>query len=384
MGERRRNRARERLDLLAEGSLDAEEARREAIEVLRGAVGFERWCWPLTDPLSGLSLGGIGEVDFWAKLPRLLALETHGDLTGKPQLVVGRQAAVALSAATGGDLARSRRWRECLDPYGIGDELMAACRDRNGCWASVELMRDAGDAPFDERDALLLHELAPTLGRLVRRSLRQGWGAGGPGTPRPPVTLILDAGLRTVGWTAPLGERLAGLPLIDAEGGGEPLPTAVYEIAARSLAPPGTAVELPNRVRVPTGEGDWAVIEGAPLRGEEAGRVAITVRDAGAGEILDLLCRAHDLSARERQLTELLCAGLATKQLAEALWISSYTVQDHLKSIFAKTGVRSRRELVARLTGRPTPEPSAPSAARPTGVAGPTESELGIGSNGGE
>lgn len=133
MSERQRNWARERLDLLAEGSLDAEEARREAIEVLRGAVGFERWCWPLTDPLSGLSVGGIGEVDFWPQLPRLLALETYGDLTGKPQLVIGRQAAVALSAATGGDLARSRRWRECLDPYGIGDELMAACRDRNGC-----------------------------------------------------------------------------------------------------------------------------------------------------------------------------------------------------------------------------------------------------------
>jgi DNA-binding CsgD family transcriptional regulator len=44
-------------------------------------------------------------------------------------------------------------------------------------------------------------------------------------------------------------------------------------------------------------------------------------------------------------------AGLATDQLARALYISPYTVKDHLKAIFAKTGVRTRGELVWRLTG---------------------------------
>jgi DNA-binding CsgD family transcriptional regulator len=36
---------------------------------------------------------------------------------------------------------------------------------------------------------------------------------------------------------------------------------------------------------------------------------------------------------------------------AGRLHISQHTVQDHLEAIYAKTGVRSRRLLAARLTG---------------------------------
>jgi DNA-binding CsgD family transcriptional regulator len=41
--------------------------------------------------------------------------------------------------------------------------------------------------------------------------------------------------------------------------------------------------------------------------------------------------------------------GYSTNELAERLHLSSYTVQDHLKSIFRKSGTGSRGDLVARL-----------------------------------
>jgi DNA-binding CsgD family transcriptional regulator len=129
------------------------------------------------------------------------------------------------------------------------------------------------------------------------------------------------------------------------------LPPAVYEIASRALAAPDAATSLPNRVRIRTPRGRWSVIEGAPLEGADPGHVAITVRAASSDEVFDVLCKAHDLTRRERQLAALMRGGLSTDQLAAALYISPYTVKDHLKAIFDKTGVRSRRELLWHLAG---------------------------------
>jgi DNA-binding CsgD family transcriptional regulator len=350
--QRVRNRCRDRLEALCDADLDADEARRAAIGELRRAVGFDRWCWPLTDPDSALSTSGIAEVDFWPTLARMVALEQHGDVTAKPRLVAGPRASVALSSATGGDLARSRRWRECLSPYGIGDQLMTACRDRHGCWGSVELMRDTGDRAFGEDDARLLDELAPVLGGLLRRSLaRARPDDAGDARDRPPGTLIVDAELQPAGWTPPLWDWLGELPSAGLFNEARMLPAAVYEIVARALAPADAAPGVANRVRIRARTGRWTVMEGARLEGGDTGRVAVTVRAATAEEVFDLLCKAHGLTRREREVSGLLLAGLATKQLAPALAISPHTVQDHLKAIFAKTGAGSRRELISHLAG---------------------------------
>jgi DNA-binding CsgD family transcriptional regulator len=211
-------------------------------------------------------------------------------------------------------------------------------------------MRDSDDAVFDDDDARLLADLAPTLGTLLRRSLVDSWSEDGDDADAPPPgTLILDSELRATSWTPAFREWLSELPPI----GPDPamLPPAVYEIASRALAAPDAATSLPNRVRIRTPRGRWSVIEGAPLEGADPGHVAITVRAASSDEVFDVLCKAHDLTRRERQLAALMRGGLSTDQLAAALYISPYTVKDHLKAIFDKTGVRSRRELLWHLAG---------------------------------
>jgi DNA-binding NarL/FixJ family response regulator len=73
--------------------------------------------------------------------------------------------------------------------------------------------------------------------------------------------------------------------------------------------------------------------------------VAVVIDAARAGDVLPLAARAYGLTSRELAVVRCVLNGLDTRSAAASLHISEYTVQDHLKSVFSKTGVRSRREL---------------------------------------
>lgn len=76
---------------------------------------------------------------------------------------------------------------------------------------------------------------------------------------------------------------------------------------------------------------------------------AVVVEPAKDGEIAPLILLAYGLTPREAQVARSALQGKANKAVASALHISENTVEDHLKSIFAKVGVGSRGELTARI-----------------------------------
>jgi DNA-binding CsgD family transcriptional regulator len=59
---------------------------------------------------------------------------------------------------------------------------------------------------------------------------------------------------------------------------------------------------------------------------------------------------AGGLSEAERRVAELAAQGLANKEIAARLYVTVRTVEAHLSKVYAKLGIRSRSQLVARLS----------------------------------
>ena len=55
------------------------------------------------------------------------------------------------------------------------------------------------------------------------------------------------------------------------------------------------------------------------------------------------------LTPRELRLAEMAAAGRTNREIAEALFITTKTVETHLRHAYAKLGISSRRELLGTL-----------------------------------
>lgn len=108
-------------------------------------------------------------------------------------------------------------------------------------------------------------------------------------------------------------------------------------VARRSAGHSATAASMPTR------RGAWPTFFATVLGGTSA----VIVEPVHPRRLAEVIVRAHGLTPREREVVELVLRGRSTKVIATALHISEWTVQDHLKSIFAKFGVVNRPELVA-------------------------------------
>jgi DNA-binding CsgD family transcriptional regulator len=224
-----------------------------------------------------------------------------------------------------------------LRPVGIGDIAVAACRDELGCWGWIEAYRDTTDRAFDEEELELLADVARQMAPALRRSRTQ---ASNPAKEAAPTgVLVLDGHLRVTTSTEAARSWIAALPAAPLFSAWAILPPVVYPVVTMARTT-GHAHALEQ-----TADGRWLMIEASAVA--DVGDVAVTFRGATPAETFVVLCRAYALTRRERDIVRTVIVGLDTRAIAERLFISRHTVQDHLKSIFDKTGVRSRRELLA-------------------------------------
>ena len=199
-------------------------------------------------------------------------------------------------------------------------------------------VRETGRPEFSPQDIDLVRRVAPGLAAGARHALLLGQ-AREPDLPQAPGLVILDERLcvesatpTSSGWLADLGGTI------------ETPPASVLTVAGQVLSGSGGPAE--SRVRAD--DGRWMVLHGSPLAHRDGRcRASVVIEAAQPIHLTSLLMRAYGLTSREQQIARLVLRGESTESIARELVIASGTVQAHLRNIFDKTGVRSRRELVA-------------------------------------
>jgi len=219
------------------------------------------------------------------------------------------------------------------------------------CWGFLCLHRDRSSPHFTAAEAAFIGRLTPHIALGLRKALLLG-STTGPPLPDEPGLLLLAEDLSVVAIT-PAAERwLTELREVNWSRK-LALPPAIYAVAAHLQAMKRSNYAQPTqmpRVRLRSISGHWLVLHASHLSGPSAqGQIAVIFEVARPVEIAPLIVQAYDLSKREGEIMQSVLRGLSTSEMADTFYISSHTVQDHLKAIFEKVGVHSRRELVGQL-----------------------------------
>ena len=334
-------------DLLADATAAELEVSALAQVVYSAVAHYVRYdfgCFAVTDPASGLitwtsktrSLG-VGDEEF--------AAVEYGspDLNSFAELVDRDPPVGALSMDTDGRPERCRRHRELMQPrFGFTDELRMVFPSRGVIWGGMALYRARDEPPFNAGDVDQLAGITGLLGAALARSLFRPapFSASAAGVGQ--AVLIVDGSDQVTHLTASAESAVNEL------GGWEhgSLPASVLALVASTRSRNEQAATL-----VHTPSGRWLSLRAAPLSGPGGHTDTVVTVDATPRTALSRLAlAAHGLTAREEDVTLLVLQGASTQSIATALHLSPHTVQDHLKKIFGKFGVTSRRDLTARLT----------------------------------
>jgi len=327
---------------------------RVAAELVR-LVPFDEFCWLGTDPGTLIpisNISGAGSLGAMAALAWELELQTP-DVNKFAFLARSPHRVGVLSDATGGELDRSPRYRRLIVPQGFGHELRAALVASGVCWGFLALFRGLGEPDFTAADATTIATLVPHLAAAQRASL-----LARPATNRPDResqgVIVLDPSGRVEMFNQAATHWLDACTDTIPDEHDRRLPDVILATAATvrarlTLGQP--TITAGSRMR--TRAGDWLSVQGSLLSSSDGQpRIAVVLGPAPTSAVIPLLMQAYDLSRREHDVTAAVLAGRTTEEIGTQLFISPYTVQDHLKAVFDKVGVRSRRELIAQLYSR--------------------------------
>ncbi len=347
------------IKLLCNSGLNEKTLLSAVVERLRDAVPAEAYCFFTMDPVSGLMTHGFSE-GLGGEKRRHFFLEhiyLEDDVNGYDWAARSwRNPVLLLSEATEGKLERSLRHREFLAPVGLSYEMRGVCTVDRERWGGTDLTRGKGSPDFNSQEVAFLRQVAPHLGAGLKAAALRAQASLDPEGESVPGVLVLDHRGCVIQHTQAakrLLEELEDLGPGWQEGEGLPLAVWMVTSAVRKALKSRTDRDQASvpRLCVKARSGRWLTLQGALTEAipEQPNGTMIFIEPAGPREITWLRASAYGLSQREREVVDLVLRGASRKQIAETLYISEYTVQDHLSNIFDKVGVRGRRALIKRL-----------------------------------
>lgn len=228
------------------------------------------------------------------------------------------------------DLGTVRRYTELLAPLGVSDELRAMFVTDGHCWGCATIYRADEQRPFTADEVDILTGVSGTLARALRRAFLRA-AATTDGLDDAPGHCTIDRHGHLLTTTA-TAERW-----LDTLGSHDRLPPVMGSLLARLEHEPEARATV-------VGSAGPLTLHATPAKGADDA-IAVIIEQPRPIHLTPLVIAAHGLTPREGNVAEAVLRGLTTRQIARDLDITEYTVQDHLKSVFAKVEVATRGEL---------------------------------------
>ena len=321
------------------------------LPALRTAVSFDAAFMAAVDPETLLFTAAFADEPLGAATAMFLDNEfgASPDVNRFAALATAPTPVASLDEATAGERRTSVRSRQIMTPLGLGDEARVALRVDGTTWGFLCLHR-SGPVSFDQRELATLGRLAVHIGDAIRRTVATATIADEQrdDSHSSGLVIIADDCVAALGgaaehWLSQLGFHDVSI------GGRVPLPLLALARRLAALEVSTAGGPTPS-ARLPAVSGELVALDATRLRdASDAGAIAISIRRADSAQRASLLLAAHGLTPAQRRVAGLVLRGQTTRQIAAQLRISEHTVQDHLKVVFDKLGVRSRRDLVAAL-----------------------------------
>ena len=331
--------------------LDAASLRAEVLRRLRSIVPVDAAFFATVDPTTILFTSALAEEPLAASTAQFLDNEFgRHDVNKFAALVMGDDPVNSLDRATEGDRHASARYTEVMAPLQLGDELRAVLIAGGRCWGVMCLHREDAPSGFTLGEVDLVRYLAGHIGEGLRRAIVIERIAEHTDAIDGPGVVLLDDDLAVTSVNPQAERLLAEL----GDGGwtnGGPLPVPIHAAAAQLSGTEEGVLPIPGTTRIRTVGGRWLTVHASRLKGPGGNQTAVVLESARPVQLASLFLEARGLTPAQTRVAELVLQGHSTRQIVNELRISSYTVQEHLRAVFEKFGIGSRRELVATLLG---------------------------------